>query len=114
VWDLRGQRPSFVALEGHQDPVYSAAFSVDGTHVVTASQDNTARVWDLHGERPSFVALEGHQGWVRSASFSPDGTHVVTASYDGTARAWRMFWDVNALIGIVRAGLSRCPYPGPA
>ena len=62
VWDLRGERPSFVALEGHQGPVVSASFGADGTHVVTASRDSTARVWDLRGERPSFVALEGHQG----------------------------------------------------
>ena len=61
VWDLRGERPSFVALKGHQGPVYSAAFSPDGTHVVTASDGQTARVWDLRGEQPSFVALEGHQ-----------------------------------------------------
>ena len=108
VWDLRGPRPSFVALEGHQGRVVSASFSPDGTHVVTASEDNTARVWDLRGPRPTFVALEGHQGWVRSASFSPDGTHVVTASYDNTARVWRVLPNVNALIGIVRAGLSRC------
>ena len=58
---MRGERPSFVALEGHQGPVVSASFSPDGTHVVTASDDNTARVWDLRGERPTFVALEGHQ-----------------------------------------------------
>jgi len=108
VWDLRGERPSFVALEGHQFWVWSAAFSADGTHVVTASGDNTARVWDLRGERPSFVALEGHQFWVWSAAFSADGTHVVTASGDNTARVWKVFPDVNALIGIVRAGLSRC------
>ena len=108
VWDLRGERPSFVALEGHQDIVRSASFSPDGTHVVTASYDKTARVWDLRGERPSFVALEGHQDIVWSASFSPDGTHVVTASWDKTARVWRSFPDVNKLIGIVRAGLSRC------
>jgi WD40 repeat protein len=44
VWDLRGDKPSFVALEGHQGSV-SAAFSRDGTHVVTASYDKTARVW---------------------------------------------------------------------
>ena len=76
--------------------------------MVTASDDGTARVWDLRGERPSFVALEGHQGPVLSASFSADGTHVVTASEDNTARVWRVFPDVNELIGIVRAGLSRC------
>jgi hypothetical protein len=67
-----------------------------------------ARVWDLRGERPSFVALEGHRGPVRSASFSADGTHVVTASYDDTARVWPVFPDGNALIGLVRARLSRC------
>jgi WD40 repeat protein len=50
VWDLRGGQPSFV-LEGHQGPVNSASFSADGTHVVTASDDGTARVWD-GGEKP--------------------------------------------------------------
>ena len=105
---MRGERPSFVALEGHQGRVFSALFSPDGTHVVTASADGTARVWDLRGERPSFVALEGPRGRVFSASFSPDGMRVVTASEDNTARVWPVFPDVNVLIDIVRAGLSRC------
>ena len=108
VWDLRGPRPTFVALEGHQGGVRYASFSPDGTHVVTASYDKTARVWDLRGPRPTFVALEGHQGWVNSAAFSPDGRHVVTASGDSTARMWRVYPDVNELIRLVRAGLSRC------
>ena len=77
-----------MTLAGHREVVVSASFSPDGTHVVTASGDGTARVWDLRGARPSFVPLEGHQGKVVSASFSPDGTHVVTASYDHTARVW--------------------------
>jgi hypothetical protein len=76
------------ALTGHGAAVYTAAFSPDGTHVVTASDDKTAWVWDLRGERPTFVPLEGHKGSVRSASFSPDGTHVVTASADKKARVW--------------------------
>jgi predicted heme/steroid binding protein len=75
-------------LAGHRGEVISASFSADGTHVVTASQDKTARVWDLRGGRPSFVALEGHQERVNFASFNADGTHVVTASWDGTARVW--------------------------
>jgi hypothetical protein len=76
------------ALTGHRGTVWSASFSADGTHVVTASYDGTARVWDLRGERPGFVALEGHQGWVTSASFCAGGTHVVTTSEDKTARVW--------------------------
>ena len=97
---LRGEQPSFVALEGHQDVVAAAAFSPDGTHVVTASSDNTARVWDLRGERPSFVALEGHQGGSSPPSFSSDGTHVVTASYDNTARVWDLRGEKPSFVAL--------------
>jgi hypothetical protein len=49
VWS-RGEGGAWtsVALEGHQDPVNSAAFSPDGACVVTASDDGTARIWNVH------------------------------------------------------------------
>ena len=65
----------------------SAAFSPDGKRVVTASDDNTARVWDAETGR-EIATLEGHDGSVLTAAFSPDGKRVVTASYDNTARVW--------------------------
>jgi WD40 repeat protein len=34
-------------LKGHEDPVNSAVFAPNGTKVVTASNDKSARVWDL-------------------------------------------------------------------
>jgi len=37
-----------VVLRGHQGGLNSAAFSPDGSRIVTASWDMTARVWDLH------------------------------------------------------------------
>jgi TPR repeat protein len=67
--------------------VISAGFSPDGTRVVTASYDNTARLWDAK-TGAALAVLKGHTGIVISAGFSPDGTRVVTASSDKTARLW--------------------------
>jgi WD40 repeat protein len=102
VWDLRGERPSFVAFKGHKALVKSALFSPDGTHVVTASADGTARVSDLRGARPNFVALEGHKALVESASFSRDGTHVFTTSSDGTARVWDLRGERPSFVAVER------------
>ncbi len=76
-------------LRGHRGPVGVAAFSADGTRVVTASRDGTARVWRSDGTGPP-VVLEGHGGEVLAAAFSPEGRRVVTASADRTARVWRV------------------------
>ncbi|TVQ51839.1 MAG: hypothetical protein EA377_11445, partial [Phycisphaerales bacterium] len=65
--------------------VLSAAFSPDGTRIVTAPRHRTARVWDASSGE-SVAELKGHIGLVNSAAFSPDGTRIVTASSDGTAR----------------------------
>jgi hypothetical protein len=63
------------------------AFSPDGTRVITASNDKTARVWNAQTGQPTVAPLE-HQDVVSSAGFSPDGTRVVTASFDDTAQVW--------------------------
>ena len=50
VWDAATGKP-LVVLE-HGDSVWGAAFSPDGSRVVTASDDKTARVWDAaNGKR---------------------------------------------------------------
>jgi WD40 repeat protein len=86
LWDLRGEQPSFVTLEGHEDAVRFTRFSRDGTHILTESPDEV-RLWDLRRDRPSFVALDGRERVPRSAGFSADGTHVITAG-GGPARVW--------------------------
>jgi WD40 repeat protein len=64
--------------------VASAAFSADGTRIVTVSFDQ-ARIWDVASGNEIKV-LRGHQGG--SATFSPDGTRIVAPSSDHTARIW--------------------------
>jgi WD40 repeat protein len=44
VWDAESGR-ALAALTGHQGSVKTAAFSPDGKRVVTASNDQTARVY---------------------------------------------------------------------
>ena len=64
-----------------------AAFSPDGTRIVTADDLARARVWNLATGKESAV-LYGHQLALTDAEFSPDGSRIVTASLDGTARVW--------------------------
>ncbi|PYQ64185.1 MAG: hypothetical protein DMF53_08055, partial [Acidobacteria bacterium] len=73
-------------LTGHTAAVQAASFSPDGTRVVTASYDQTARIWNAATGQP--IATLRHTAAVQAASFSPDGTRVVTASDDKTARVW--------------------------
>jgi WD40 repeat protein len=76
-----------LTLGGGKYPVYSAAFSPDGSRIVTASYDETARIWDT-ATRKEIMVLRGHGSVVSSAAFSPDGSRIVTASWDKTARIW--------------------------
>ncbi|HJZ54385.1 MAG TPA: serine/threonine-protein kinase, partial [Gemmataceae bacterium] len=94
--DLRGWEWHYVhrlchsellALKGHTSSVMSASFSPDGSRIVTASLDDTARVWDAK-TGAELLALKGHTNAVNSASWSPDGSRILTASWDTTARVW--------------------------
>jgi TolA-binding protein len=76
-------------LSGHEKSklVGSAVFSPDGSRIVTASEDKTARIWDASTGN-AIAILRGHESYVYFAAFSPDGTRIVTTSNDRTARVW--------------------------
>jgi WD40 repeat protein/DNA-binding SARP family transcriptional activator len=87
IVSLSGGRP--LRLTGHAGAVYDVEFSPDGKHVLTASEDGTARIWNAHDGRLERT-LSGHEEAVKTARYSPDGEFVVTAGKDGTARVWRV------------------------
>jgi hypothetical protein len=102
-------RERFILL-GHEDAVYSAAFSPDGKRIVTASFDQTARLWDAESGKQIGAPLVGHEveGYVHSAAFSPDGKRIVTASFDQTARLWDAFATTQELVSAAKAVIPRC------
>ena len=69
----------------HDGPVTDAEFNNNGDHIVTASEDGTARVWEVATGR--LLASLLHTGAVNHASFSPDGSRVLTAS-SHMAQVW--------------------------
>lgn len=65
----------------------SAAYSPDDKHIVTTSDDGTARVLDADTGVETAI-LSGHEGPVIRAFYSPNSRHIVTSSVDTTARIW--------------------------
>jgi WD40 repeat protein len=84
IWTLEGGEP--VRLQGHHRVLRAAAWSPDGSRVVTASEDKSARIWDTAMGRQ--IAWLPHWHIVNHAVFSPTGEFVATASQDATARVW--------------------------
>ncbi len=73
-------------LNGHTAAVTAAAFSADGTRVVTASLDDTARIWDTTtGAQEATLA---HPADVNDVAVAPVGDQLATASADGKIRLW--------------------------
>ncbi len=54
-----------------------AAFSPDGHRILTASDDDTARLWQRDTGK-QIAILRGHTDALRTAVFSPDGHRVLT------------------------------------
>ncbi len=84
VWDFRsGKR--FAGPFEHDDGVLDARFNTDETLVVTASEDQYARVWSV-ATGQLLMRSERHGEQVRAAQFSPDGRAVMTLAGSNTVR----------------------------
>jgi WD40 repeat protein len=88
VLDARQGEPLLPPLE-HEHEVTFASFSADGTRIVTASQDGTARLWNA--ETGAVLQCFKDLGLVLFAALSPDGKYVAS----GGQRQKTLLWDSN-------------------
>ncbi|KAI0275308.1 WD40-repeat-containing domain protein [Gloeopeniophorella convolvens] len=103
------QSEPIAVLTGHDGEVNQIKASPMGTHLLSCSDDATARIWDIRKhKRPSdpppgveyasvdgeMVVLRGHRNWVNGVAWNPvvqasGPAHIVaTASFDMTSRFW--------------------------
>lgn len=81
--------------EAHTNQVTSAAFSIEGSTLLTGSKDATAKVWDMENwiclrtlefegvpqeQRPAIVVVDIH----------PDGKHATTGYANGCTKVWEV------------------------
>src|SRR5690242_123101 len=70
--------------------IRSAIFSPDGTMVLSASNDRTARLWSAGTGR--LIRQFAHNSLVSSLAFSRDGTQIATGSSSGNTEGIKL-WD---------------------
>jgi len=68
--------------------VWSVAYSPDGRHIISGSDDNTIRIWDAKTGAAVGKPLEGHSRAVCSVAYSPDGQRIAPGSDGHTTHVW--------------------------
>jgi WD40 repeat protein len=85
--DALASLQTLVVLRGDTDQIQTVAYNSEGTRLVTASSDGTARVWNVR-TGAQLLKLTPGGGAVADAAFSPGGSRIVTADHDGKAKVW--------------------------
>jgi WD40 repeat protein len=92
--------------KGHQEPVYTAAFSPDGKFIASGSSglERTIKIWSLDGNvvrdlaNPNYKMTPGfppasHPGAVTSVRFTKDGKHLISAGDAPANKGFLAVWD---------------------
>jgi WD40 repeat protein/serine/threonine protein kinase len=83
VWDARSRQLLFTLP--HDDTVYHAVYSVEGTRLITASGDGTVKIWDAtDGTLLRSLMHDGLKLRYAALAVSPDGKRLAAMDMTGT------------------------------
>jgi len=88
IFDVMTVQP-IESFKAHNHCLMDCAISHNGEYIVSASQDNSARLWNTFskGYRKPLMTMN-HDDFVLTACFSNDDIFVFTGSKDESIRAW--------------------------
>jgi WD40 repeat protein len=75
----------------HNDVVTAAIYSPDGSKIVTASKDGTAKLWDANGKLIREMQHTNEKGapeHIQHAAFTHDGKKIITVGYGRLVKMW--------------------------
>ncbi|MFH2205112.1 MAG: cytochrome c peroxidase [Elusimicrobiota bacterium] len=87
VLSAAADSPSLAVWKGHTHHVYGAAFTPDGSRVLSVSEDRTVRVWDVASGKV-LATWRGHTGEVLAVAISPDGKYALSGGEDRLLKIW--------------------------
>ncbi|THG92593.1 hypothetical protein EW026_g8357 [Hermanssonia centrifuga] len=89
VWEITPTGPVLeVSLQGHTQSVRGLAYSPDGRHLFSCSDDRTIRKWDAHSTNTPDSIIPQSTSSIVGVHISHDGTRIASVSKDGTVRLW--------------------------
>lgn len=75
-------------LAGHTNSVFTAAYSPDGSQLLTAGRDAHLRTWSVGGNYTEASSIVAHMFTINHLLFSPDGQLLATCSMDKSIKLW--------------------------
>ncbi len=96
---------------GHTEPVTSVDIfnpdtlaspgTINGTIILTGSEDDSAKVWDYFGAGADTVTtLSGHTDNILDVSIAPDASKYMTGSNDKSAKIWTIVGGVPSSVNL--------------